>query len=181
MAGATGAIECVLRGQAPTIHAVVAPIFFTACVALVVFTSEDVTPETSSGSLRSLALVSPWLVLLQIGLGAAYRHKLTGVLPHMAGAMLIAGFLLIVCAIVMQRFPVGEVRTAAVTLLSVVLLQVSLGIATFLMRLLDVESHPAFPVLSVAHVCGGSLTLAASTLLAIRYPRSQRSVAEGPG
>jgi hypothetical protein len=112
---------------------------------------------------------APALVLLQIILGAAYRHKAIGVMPHMAGAMLVAGLLLVVCTMVLQRFPQSApLRNTAGALLAIVLLQVSLGIAVFVMRLLDVETTPAFLPLAVTHVTVASLVLAATTALAIR-------------
>ena len=164
------------------VHAFVAPVVFAACSALVVFTSALWKPPSAEDSygLRYYVLACPVLVLVQIGLGAAYRHKLTGVLPHIAGAMLIAGFLLIVCALVMQSSELRSARRAAAALLSVVLVQVSLGIAAFTMRLLNFETHPAFIVVSVAHVFTGSLTLAAGVVLAIQFPRDELTTA-APG
>jgi hypothetical protein len=159
----TGAVECMLRGQVPALHALLAPLVFSAGFAGM----KPLAGDDSAG-LRRPVLACPVLVLVQIALGAAYRHKLTEVLPHMAGAMLIAGYLLIVCALVLQQH--AAPRTAAKALLAIVLLQVSLGTAAFLMRLLELDGHGAFEVLSVAHVCTGSLTLAASLVLALQFP-----------
>lgn len=164
IAAALGAMECLVRN--PIVHACLAPVFFSACVAIATG-----SPSQAAGrsTLRLIIRASPALVLLQIVLGAAYRHKAIGVMPHMAGAMLVAGLLLVLCTIVLQRFPQSPpLRTTAGTLLGIVLLQVSLGIAVFVMRLLDVETAPAFLPLAVAHVTAGSLTLAATTALAIQ-------------
>ncbi len=176
IAVALGAIECLVRNQTPAttiVHACLSPVFFAACVAIGL-RSADGQPAgglaTRRSGLRLLVKSAPALVLLQIILGAAYRHKAIGVMPHMAGAMLVAGLLLIVCTIVLQRFPESPpLQTIAGALLGIVLLQVSLGIAVFVMRLLDVESTPAFLPTAVAHVTVGSVTLAATTALAIRF------------
>jgi hypothetical protein len=174
----TGAGECLLRGAAPALHAFIAPVVFAVSVALILVTSASWKPSSGAGlSGRSpVILLAPVLVSLQIGLGAAYRHKVMGVLPHMAGAMLIAGFLLIVCIRTMQRAEQRAARTAAAVLLSIVLLQVSLGIATFLMQLLDAENQPAFTIVSVIHICVGSLTLAAAVALALQSPGTGASI-----
>ncbi len=162
-----GVLECLLRNQTvPTVivHACLAPVFFSICVAIAM-KRDPSAPST----FRLVVRASPALVLLQIVLGAAYRHKAIGVMPHMAGAALVAGLLLVVGVMVLQRFPQSSpLRSTAGTLLAIVLLQVSLGIAVLVMRLLDFETTPAFVATAVTHVVVGSLTLAATTVLAIR-------------
>jgi hypothetical protein len=163
IAAAIGAIECLLR--TPLVHACLSPVFLAACVAM------GLKPTGKSARRRSgLSLLiksTPAVVFLQIILGASYRHKLIGVMPHLAGAMLVAGLLLIVGTIVLQRFP--QLRATAGTLLGIVLLQVSLGITAFVMRVLDLDHAPAYLPIAVAHITAGSLTLAAATALAIQF------------
>jgi cytochrome c oxidase assembly protein subunit 15 len=189
IAAALGAIECLVRNQTAAItivHACLSPVFFAACVSIGLGGAGGQPGgqpagglATSGSGFRLLVKSAPALVLLQIILGAAYRHKAIGVMPHMAGAMLVAGLLLAICSIVLQRFPQPPpLRTAAGALLGIVLLQVSLGIAVFVMRLLDAETTPAFLPAVVAHVTVGSLTLAATTALAIRFD-STRTVSRG--
>jgi len=185
IAAALGAIECLVRNQTAAItivHACLSPVFFAACVSIGLGGAGGQPAgglSTSGSGFRLLVKSAPALVLLQIVLGAAYRHKAIGVMPHMAGAMLVAGLLLAICTIVLQRFPQPQpLRTAAGALLGIVLLQVSLGIAVFVMRLLDAETTPAFLPAVVAHVTVGSLTLAATTALAIRFD-STRTVSRG--
>jgi hypothetical protein len=178
IAAGLGAVECLVRNQTSAttiVHACLSPVFFSACV--VIGLGGEVCQPVSGlaarrSGLRLLVKSAPFLVLLQIILGAAYRHKAIGVMPHMAGAMLVTGLLLVVCTIVLERLPPSPpLRTTAGTLLGIVLLQVSLGIGVFVMRLLDVESSPAFLSAAVAHVTVGSVTLAATTVLAIRFDR----------
>jgi hypothetical protein len=168
---AFGVIECLLQGQTPAtaiIHACLAPVLFSICVAGAIMPDSSAGNNEGHSTFRLVVRASPALVLLQIALGAAYRHKAIGVMPHMAGATLVAGFLLTVCILVLHRLPQSSLlRRAAGALLGIVLLQVSLGIAVFVMRLLDLETTPAFLPAAVAHVVVGSLTLAASLVLAI--------------
>lgn len=154
---ALGLAECVFRGE--ILHACLAPLFFAGCVV-----------NAQSSALRlNRALLLPVVVIGQIALGAAYRHKAIGVMPHLVGALLTAGLVLVVCMIVLQRpAQSAPMRSAAVTALGIVLLQVSLGIAVFVMRLLDADTSPAFGPLAAAHVTVGALTLAAATVLALR-------------
>jgi heme A synthase len=65
-------------------------------------------------------------------------------------------------------------RRAAIALMSVVLTQVTLGVAAFTLQLLDMENTPAGIASTVLHVLTGSLTLAASLVLAIQVQRHVR-------
>jgi len=116
--------------------------------------------------------VTPFLVIVQISLGAAYRHKVLGVMPHMAGAMLVVLPLLVVSVLLLQNFPAHPtLRPVAIAAMSVVLLQASLGIAAFVMRLMDFDTSKGFLFLAATHVCVGALTLAASVVLALEVRR----------
>ena len=151
-----GIVECALRG--PIIHACLSPVFFAACAAIGV--------KPSSHRVRWMIQSIPLLVFFQIVLGAAYRHKAIGVMPHMAGALLVAGLLLGVSMTAWQRYALK----AAGALLAIVLLQVSLGIAVFTMRILDAEATGFFVAADVAHITVGSLTLAVATILVLVIP-----------
>lgn len=164
VAVAIGTAGCLLRGE--IVHACIAPVFFTACVA-----TAQWQPVSFRASPFTVLVVksAPALVLCQIVLGAAYRHKAIGVMPHMAGALMVAGLLLAIGTVILQRASQPPLlRTAAGALLGIVLLQVSLGITVFVMRLLDVDTVPAFRPLAAAHITVGALTLAASTVPALR-------------
>jgi cytochrome c oxidase assembly protein subunit 15 len=156
-------------------HAALAPVVVSFLAALAVFTTLDwslTRPETADFSkvpkLPLAAKLTPLAVLLQIVLGAAYRHRQLDVMWHMGGALLAALFLLVAPVILLQKF--GEhpsLRPAAIAALSAALLQITLGIAAFVMRLLDFDTSTAFIALSAAHVVVGSVVLAASLVLAI--------------
>ncbi len=181
-AGATGgfiALHSPLPGGIAALHAALAALFFGCVMAVVFLTSPDwnSTPETVDDRgmrfLRPLAISAPPLVLLQIVLGALYRHKVTSVMWHMAGAMVVSLVTLIACMVVIQQFPEHRpLKGSAIHLMSIVLLQVALGVTAFTMQLLETENTLALAVVSASHVVVGNLTLAASLLFAIRVQRS---------
>jgi hypothetical protein len=117
-------------------------------------------------------VATPPVVLLQIVLGAAYRHDMTSVMPHIAVAMGVAFLALIVCSVVLQNFPEPKsMRLAAGALIAIVLTQVCLGIGAFVMLLLGAASTAAFVLVTVAHVMVGASTLAASVVMAMQVWR----------
>jgi heme A synthase len=119
-----------------------------------------------------MAFWTPPAVLAQISLGALYRHQITGVMPHMLGAMVVALLTLGVSVILLQHFPdLRELKSAATALISAVLAQVCLGIAVFFMLLLGVGNIPAFAWLATGHVCVGTLTFAAGIVTAMQVGR----------
>lgn len=162
-------------------HACLAQLFFSTTVAIAVFTSASwqqgpqLVNDYGSPSLRSLAILTPSLVLLQIALGAAFRHGAIGVMAHVIGAMVVSLTILIVCAFVLHQFPNHPaLRPAAVALLSITLVQVFLGMEAYYTRLSAKERPLAMVLMTVAHVATGALTLAASIVLAIQIRRNVR-------
>ena len=154
-------------------HATTAHLF-TASIAIVLATraSSSVIPAGRFISLRPAAMATPIAVFLQIVMGALYRHEVTGILPHMLGAMVVALLAMIVSAVVLQNFPhVPELKRAGALLISVVILQVVLGIAVFIMLLLNVSNTASFVWTATAHAMTGTLALGASVLMAIEIRR----------
>jgi hypothetical protein len=66
----------------------------------------------------------------------------------------------------------APLRRAAAMLISVVLVQVCLGIAAFLMLVLNAAGTFAFVLATVGHVSIGAATLAASVVMAMQVWRS---------
>lgn len=160
-------------------HAILAALFLSAVVVIAFYIPQDwingpeMVDMTPGPSLPMMALVTPLVVIVQIALGAAYRHKVFGVMPHMAGAMVAVLLLLVLSVQLLQNFPTHPtLRPVAMASMSVVLLQVTLGIAAFVMRLLDFDSVPAFAYIAAAHICTGALTLGASVVLCIEVRRT---------
>ena len=174
----------VLMLQPPPVsiaHACLAQLFFSVTVAIAVFTSrkwqEGPEPVEDYGwpSLRSLAIVTPILILLQIALGAGFRHRAFGLLPHVIGAMIVPLVILLVGVFALHQFPKHRsLRPAAVALLSITGVQVFLGIIAYIARINAAEYPLAMVLTTVAHVATGGLTLAASVVLAIQIRRNVR-------
>jgi hypothetical protein len=155
---AVAALEFV--PASPIFHACLAP----ALLAIVILIRVESPPAAEPpGGLGWLAMLTPPLVLMQIAFGAAYRHKVWGVMPHLAGAMTVAFLVLILCMMLMQQRP--YLRKPAVIAMSIVLVQVSLGITSYILRLLDLDTGLLFTVFSTAHVTVGAATLAATVSL----------------
>ena len=168
--------------RAVLVHACFAPVLFTAIACIAWFDPDDRKHAgAATPSLRWLVLALPPLVLLQIALGAAHRHEEASVMLHMGNALLVAGLILVVSVMLLRAFPAYQpLRSPAVTLIALVLLQVSLGIAVprplpargSRLRLLEMDSSLALIVGAAAHVTGGALILATCTALSLRYVRS---------
>jgi cytochrome c oxidase assembly protein subunit 15 len=161
------------------VHACLAPVFFATLVAICLLLSAgwreqaEAVDDRGLASLRLLALVAPPLVLVQIALGAAYRHKVMSVMWHMAGAMIVSLVTLIACTLILQRYPAHRLlRPAAIAVLSIVLLQVTLGVTAFVIALLDTGSVLSLVLSTVSHVLVGSMTLASTLLLGMQLQRS---------
>ena len=160
-------------------HALMAPLFFAAAVAIVVVTS----PAWSNGpehvsdygwpSMRSLAILTPIVVIIQIMLGAAFRQKALTLLPHVLGAMFVALVILLQSVFVLQQFPTHRaLRPAAKTLLGIGFGQVFLGLTALIMKSMAEDTDPAVIVTVASHVTGGALTLATTIVLSILIRRN---------
>jgi cytochrome c oxidase assembly protein subunit 15 len=163
-------------------HACLAQLFFSTTVAIALFTSKqwiagpEIVEDHGWPSLRSLALITPVMVLAQIALGAAFRHRAVGVLPHVLFSMVVMLFVLFIATFVMHQFPDHRALSAsAKALLGVTFLQVMLGVAAYYTRLQVSTSPLAMVLTTVAHVATGGLTLAASVVLSIQILRNVRA------
>jgi hypothetical protein len=176
--GALGWQRSPLSPKAGVLHALLAHLFFSLIVAIAVGTSEgwnhtlELVDGNSKPLLRPLAAAIPAVVFLQISLGAAYRHDVTSIMPHMAVAMGVAFLALIGSSVVLQHFHrPASLRGAAAALISVVLAQVCLGIGAFLMLALNAAGTFYFVAATVGHVLVGASTLAASVVMAMQVRR----------
>jgi heme A synthase len=167
-----------LTASVAVFHALLAHIFLSLAVVSAVGTSASWNDpsEQVDGSikplLRPLAVVIPPVVFLQITLGAAYRHDMTSVMPHMAIAMGVAFLALIGSSVVLQNFPrPAMMRQSAVVLISLVLTQICLGIGAFVMLILNSAGTLYFVAVTVGHVLIGASTLAASIVMAMQVWR----------
>ena len=164
----------------PILHAGIAPMVFAFLVVIGVVTASGwneatvLVDDRAAPRVRLLAAAAPPLVLLQNVLGAAYRHKLTGVIPHVLGAMIVTFTVLVAATQVLQQYPKHRaLRTSAIWLMTIVLMQVTLGAAAFAMKLLDLGGA-ALVISATSHVVTGSLLLAASVVFAMQVQRHVR-------
>jgi heme A synthase len=173
------AVQVMMPHTAGIAHALLAPLFFAAVVAIALVTSPawrrgpELVHDYGWPSMRSLAVLTPILVLLQIFLGASFRNKVITVLPHILGAMLVALMILLESIFVLQQFPTHRaLRPAAKTLLGVAFGQVFLGMTALIMKTMADDTTTPVVVTVATHVTGGSVTLAATIVLSILIRRN---------
>jgi heme A synthase len=123
-------------------------------------------------SLRSIAWAPAGLIAVQIILGSAYRHGLTGVIPHLIGAFVVAGFLALAGLLVATAFPQHKpLRQPAIVLVWMMLAQVVLGVVALTYRAQSAVStqswSPNLVLFTIGHILLGSLALAACIWLAM--------------
>jgi cytochrome c oxidase assembly protein subunit 15 len=160
-------------------HACLAQLFFATTVAIAVFTSgswqrgPEPVADFGTPSLRTMAILTPALVLAQIALGAAFRHRAIGLMPHLGGSMLVLLAILLEGVFVINQFPTHPVlHRAAAVMLGVTAMQIFLGLAAYVVRLEAGAPGWLMVVTTVAHVATGALTLASTAVLSIQIRRN---------
>ncbi|HWF07803.1 MAG TPA: hypothetical protein VG297_05025 [Bryobacteraceae bacterium] len=174
-------LEAVLGGV-PVVHALLAPIYFSLVVATAVLTSKSwrspaAPVESPWKPLRPLAVyIAPLLIVMQIGLGAAFRHNAMGVLSHILNALIVLVVVLIAGIFVVRQFPDHPaLRPAALGFLIIAGIQVLLGFSVYLVLLMSSENNMGLIVTGVLHLTNGALTLAASVVFAMQTGRNLKS------
>lgn len=161
-----------------TAHATLAQIFFMTLVGLSLYLGpwwQNESPQledTKSPSLRLLTSLTTVAILAQLILGAAFRHGAFGIDPHLVGAGVVTVMVIWAGRAAKTRFRENrDLRRATIYLHSFFGLQILLGFAAwYAVRVLAMESsQPTLPyvTLTVAHVLGGALTLAASVIFTL--------------
>jgi len=163
------------------LHAVLGQTLVALTVAAAVSTGSawsmepDLVKDHGWPSLGSLAKITPVFVLGQISLGAAFRHKALGIMPHLIGAMVIVLLILCICIFVMQQFPTHKAcRPCANLLMAIAFTQIFLGIAAFTVRTMTTQATPVVIGVTSAHASVGALTLAAAVVLHMQIRRHVR-------
>lgn len=163
-------------------HALVAQSFFGAVVAIAVFTSRswfeqrEVRLDPGKPALRTLSAVTLAAVLVQLVLGAGYRHQAFGIVPHVVGAITVASLVIWTTVIILKRhradaYLIRPARLAVILLVA----QIGLGIAAYVARVASAgDPQPLEPMISltVAHLVVGALTLATIIVLTLRCHRA---------
>jgi len=181
-----------------TAHAALGQTFFCILVALAVVTRRDwlESEEASTStpvvelqhrrpSLHTLTLCAVTAVYVQLILGAGFRHSGIKLLPHLLSAVVVTVLLLWTPVRALSNYShIKSVRRAATALLTLLIVQLSLGFAAYLTRVQwgkdAVQPQISMVVATVAHVAVGALVLATSVILAMQtwrnIPPIQQSV-----
>lgn len=167
-------------------HATLAEIFFIVTVSLAVFTGKWWTGDVpqlrdeDSPKLRTLTALTSLLILVQIVLGAAFRHNAFGIVPHLIGAAVVTFMVFWTVLAVATRFrKVKDLRHAARYLEIALGLQLVLGGVAYWAVLAArdaVQPTPIYVTLTVAHVAVGALTFASSVILMLACYRILKPV-----
>jgi cytochrome c oxidase assembly protein subunit 15 len=169
-----GGITVLFDLPAPisTAHATLGQIFFCLTSSLAFFTGADwrwdepKRVDHSSPSLQHLTMATTAAILVQLILGAAYRHAGLGVAPHIVGACVVTALSTWVVVRVLKDFS-HQPRLArpAVLLGSLLLVQLVLGIGSYFMIIATANAGVtmrAIVDITSAHVAVGALLLLSS-------------------
>ncbi|HEV2176493.1 MAG TPA: COX15/CtaA family protein [Terriglobia bacterium] len=177
-------------------HACLGQAFFCIVVSLALFTGSDwrwdeaALEDRSAPSLRQISTATTAAIFLQLMLGAAFRHKGIGIIPHIIGAGLVTVGVLWLLARVLGAYS-QEPRLKRPTLLlgALLVVQLFLGIASYILRVAAVNAPQPLPPLvdvTTTHVAIGALVLVTSlvvTLQAFRlvkgHPRTSEVRSQG--
>jgi len=166
-----------------TAHAAVAQTFFCIAVSIAVFASQQwaeeapqVVSDDSHPSLLTLSLLSIFILYVQLVLGAMFRHHGMPWWPHVLNAVVVALVLTWTgVRAILQFGKIDAIRRPAVTVLFLLVIQLCLGFAAFLTRVVwgvDAPQPELSMVLStVAHVAVGALLLATTAVLTLQVWR----------
>jgi len=180
-----------------TAHATLAQIFFCLAASLAIFTradwrwDESKSEDVGTPSFQQLTTTTTGLILMQLILGAVYRHSKAGMIsPHIVGACVITLLVGWVVSTALMRFAKlpGLVKPALL-LGGLVVTQLFLGMGSLIMKIGARDApQPLPPVVDVttAHVAVGALILLTSLYLtyqARRYlvaPRQEVKMTSAP-
>jgi heme a synthase len=172
-----------------TAHATLAQTFFCIVASFALFTSRAWTEPSNSNSavaqlrnpaiagakpnIRTLTILAASSVYIQLILGAAFRHSGMKLLPHLISAAVVTTLILWTITRVLSCFSaVPQLRRPATFLLGLLFVQLSLGFAAYLTRVVwgADAPQPEAPMVwsTVAHVAVGALVLATTVVLAIQ-------------
>jgi len=172
-------------------HATLAQLFFSTVVAIAVFTSSwwnrtlSAIDDPGSPRVRSLVIWTLVVVFLQLILGAAFRHKGFGIIPHLVGAVIVTILIFMTAGALKRRFAnVPALRSCARYLHILIGVQLLLGAGAYWSRLYSARFPQPIGVmvaLTVVHTVTGALVLAVTLVTALfsyRMLRAGSSVAK---
>jgi cytochrome c oxidase assembly protein subunit 15 len=162
-------------------HATLAQIFFCLAASLAFFTRADwrwdepKLEDASTPSLQQLTAATTGVLLVQLILGAVYRHSGMGVEPHVVGACVVALLGAWVVTRIMMKFS-GQpaLLRPALLLVTLLMIQICLGVGAYIVKMADRNApQPLPPVVNMttAHVAVGALVLVTSLYLTYQTHR----------
>jgi len=180
-----------------TAHAALAQIFLCLASSLAFFTGanwrweEAKQVDTSSPSLQHISSVATGAILVQLVLGAIYRHSRdASIIPHIAAACVVTLLVGWVVAGVIRRFAAQPgLAKPALLLAGLLLSQLFLGAGSYLMRL--AARNAPQPLWAVAEITTTHVAVGAALLVTCLYvtfqthrylgvPRGELKVASTP-
>jgi cytochrome c oxidase assembly protein subunit 15 len=162
-------------------HATLAQVFFCLTASLAFFTrpgwrwDEPKLLDSSTPSLRHLAAATTGATLLQLILGAVYRHSGMSVAPHVAGACLVTLLVgWVITRIVTKYSGQAALLKPAMFLGVLVMIQLTLGMGAYIVKTANQNPVPPLPqvvALTTTHVAVGALLLVTSLYLTYQAQR----------
>lgn len=192
--GFSGAAGLVESPEWKIVHAAVSQLSFGLAVAAAAMTSAEwearqVVADGGFPTLRSLAWMTPTTVVVQVGLGAAYRHEVTGLIPHVAWAFVAALFVIMTAAFTLTQCGGNRaLKRWALALIWVTSVQLVLGVTALVGRMTAVDGAAPtvwMVVSTTTHVLTGAIVLAltmglgAQTLRHVEPARAEGLAATG--
>jgi cytochrome c oxidase assembly protein subunit 15 len=166
-----------------TAHATLAQTFFCIMVSIAFFTSRSwvqmptpVVRMDARPRLTTIAMLTVAAVWLQLIMGAAFRHSGIRLLPHIIGAAVVFCMVnwLVITTLKRHR-ATPQLARPATFLLALLMVQVTLGLASYITRVLWSQgvSTPLTSMVAatVAHVACGALVLVTSVILTVQIHR----------
>ena len=191
-----------------TAHGVVGQTMFCVLAAIAVFTSKSWLDEPSERITLKDAkplIRHSWMLIgflyIQLILGAAFRHVWTKwgpvgsnhwpvhkivhmfLYPHILNALFVAGLILYLAMRGLSKHPnIPHIRKPAMGLLMLLVLQLLLGVAAYIVRVVqgvnDVQPTLALVGVTVAHLGVGALILALTVVFTIQSYRHRGEAAD---
>jgi cytochrome c oxidase assembly protein subunit 15 len=168
-------------------HACLAQLFFSTTVIFTLILSKtwiekgpQIAQDSAWPSMRSISIGVAGLVLAQLAMGAAFRHRAAGLVPHVIGAMVVTSAILFEGISLFTQFKQhATLKRAGAIMMSVVAVQLLLGLAAYQVRVETAGAATPQPIMvlfTVAHVAVGALALASTIFTAVQVFRHTRRV-----
>jgi len=180
-----------------TAHAALGQIFFCLAASLAFFTSADwhwdetKLDDPSTPSLARLTMITTCVIVVQLILGAVYRHSKDGTLAlHVAGACVVTLLVGWVVSTVLMRFAKQPALLHPALLLGgLVVAQLFLGMGSYVMKMAARNAPQPLPTVvdvTTTHVAVGALLLVTSLYLTyqahrfLTVPRQEAKLTSAP-